>query len=710
MTAGVPDEDSLPLSAELRIDDLCSRFEEAWKAAASGGARPRIEDYLLAVEEAERWPLLRELLLLELHYRGEERPSHEEYGRRFPAYAERIVLIFRGPAPVDQGQAPGSNDDRDANSAGPERPCQQPGRGVLPAVSGYEVLGELGRGGMGLVYKARQPGTNRLVALKTVLAGRYAEPQERERFRVEIEAAARVKHPNVVTVYECGEHEGLPYFSMELVEGGTLVELLGGKPLPACRAAALVRSLAQGLQQMHAAGIVHRDLKPRNVLLTEEGTPKISDFGLAKLIDRSGGTQPDVILGTPAYMSPEVAAGGSKRAAPAADVYGLGAILYEALTGRPPFRGDTKAAILELVRTRMPARPRALRPEIDPALEQIVLRCLHKEPGLRYRTAAELADALGCWLAGRRSRVRPWYWLSWAWYVTRRRAAWIGMALLVVGGAAVLLALWALDPDRPRREIRARLARGDRVELIGATGGPRWSRWRLGAEEAQVQITSEGSFTLYTWADASLLELVDDPQTTHYLFRAEVRHENSDKLADGVGLFVGYRPESGDGPRVHCGCRLSYDDIFDALEDWRTLPAETRPPQSPKGNQVYLGGFLQVEQVTGPGHYRCAYAHVTPEMFVSAGPGRTDWRKLTLEVSPERLAGWWSDQPVGEVPANDFQEHGAYSAEFLRGTSRIGPARQLDTALHPRGGIGLFLSHGSASFRNVVIEPLDNGP
>jgi serine/threonine-protein kinase len=603
-------------------------------------------------------------------------------------------------APPDHDKLPTTVDE--------EPPATPSGEMPLPRWFGrYVLVEQLGCGAMGKVYKARQPGTNRLVALKMIRAGSYAEPHELARFRVEIEAAARVNHVNVVTVYECGEHDGLPYFCQELVEGGTLAERLGGKPLPEREAAALVRSLAHGLQHIHNASLVHRDLKPRNILLTDDGTPKISDFGLAKLRDRDGCTETDAILGTPAYMAPEQAAGHSKHSGPAADIYALGAILYEALTGRPPFRGESKAAILEQVRTRKPPRPRAIRPGLDPALERIVLRCLHREPGLRYGSASEVADALDRWLVGRRPPVQPWYWLSWVWYTARLQAAWIGMALLVVGGAAVVLALWALDPDRPLREIKAQLARGEPVTLIGPTGSPRWSRWRLG--EAQVGVNAEGVFTVSTWADASLLELVDNPQASHFLFRAEVRHEQSDKVYDGVGLYVGYRAPSGDDVPVHGGCRLTYDDMFDAVEAWRRLPAKAASGPQPKGNLVYLGGFMHVEQEGGLSR-RCAFANVAPEAFRAAGPRHPQWRKLAVEVSPALLAGRWAGDPLGQVPAEKFRREGDFFLGQMRRTGWIGPSSKIDTSLHPLGGLGLFLSHGSASFRNVVVEPLGNDP
>jgi len=200
-------------------------------------------------------------------------------------------------------------------------------------VPGYEILAELGRGGMGVVYKARHVALNRVVALKMILAGGHAGPQELARFRGEAATVARLKHPNVVQVYDVGEADGLPYFSLEFVEGGSLERKLAGTPLPAEQAAALVEKLARAMAAAHAEGLVHRDLKPANVLLAADGTPKITDFGLAKKLDTAGQTASGAVLGTPSYMAPEQAGGKSKEIGPAADVYALGRPFTSALPG-----------------------------------------------------------------------------------------------------------------------------------------------------------------------------------------------------------------------------------------------------------------------------------------------------------------------------------------------------------------------------------------
>jgi serine/threonine-protein kinase len=349
-------------------------------------------------------------------------PDRQEWLARHPDLAEELRAFLanrealawlaepRRPAPEDQ-----------------TRPAPPP---VLRAemepgerLGDYEVLEVVGRGGMGIVYKARQMSLNRVVALKVVRAGTQTSPQDLARFRAEAEAVARLDHPNIVHVYEVGKPDGLPYFSLEFVAGGSLAQRLNGAPLPARQAAELLRTLAGAVHAAHRRGIIHRDLKPANILLAvvscqlsvasqkEAGaaslatdhwqltTAKITDFGLAKCLDAEAGqTVSGQILGTASYMAPEQAAGQSRSIGPAADVYALGAILYECLTGRPPFRGETLLDTLEQVRHHEPVPPRLLNPKVPRDLQTICLKCLAKAPAERYASAADLADDLGRFL------------------------------------------------------------------------------------------------------------------------------------------------------------------------------------------------------------------------------------------------------------------------------------------------------------------------
>lgn len=372
---------SWSVSAARRIDAVCLRFEAAWRE----GTRPRIEDHLQDAPERDRPELLRELLGIEVQWRIRrgEIPKPEEYRERFSVAVEEL---FAQTTTADFSLSTGFS----------ER--------VAPP--GYEILGDLGRGGMGIVYKARQLGLNRLVALKMLLSANHAGEEELARFRAEAEALAALRHPNVVQVYEAGEWSGRPYFSMELVEGGTLAGRMTGEPFASREAAELIETLAGAVQAAHEHGIVHRDLKPANVLMGADAPsgatfPRITDFGLAKFMKRPAGqTRSGAVMGTPAYMAPEQARGDSKNIGPAADVYALGAMLYELLTGRPPFQGESTLGVLLRVLSHEPTPPRRLHSEIPSDIEAICLKCLEKEPHHRYATAAALATDLRNFLRG----------------------------------------------------------------------------------------------------------------------------------------------------------------------------------------------------------------------------------------------------------------------------------------------------------------------
>ncbi len=418
---------------------------------------------------------LADLLLRWQELRAQGRtPSAEELCAGQPELAGALRQRLAALEAMEAALGVGPSTQSDPQAAAAEPADDGP---PFPELPGYDILGVLNRGGMGVVYKARQVALNRLVAIKMILSGPHAAPEQRARFRAEAEAVARLHHPNVVQIYEVGEHAGQPYFSMEFVDGGSLEQHLTRAVLPARHAARLVEPLARAIHAAHQLGIVHRDLKPANILLEEDrgqrtedrrqrtkdskdggagvsalssvlcplsSTPKITDFGLAKRIDQPAGTtRAGAVLGTPSYMAPEQAEGNPQAVGPAVDIYALGAILYEALTGRPPFQGETTFDTLEQVRHREPLPPSRLQPRVPRDLETICLKCLDKDPRRRYASAAALADDLGRFLAGEPVLARPssvWsHGVKWA----KRKpalAALLGVSMLA---AVSLLASWA---------------------------------------------------------------------------------------------------------------------------------------------------------------------------------------------------------------------------------------------------------------------------
>jgi len=315
------------------------------------------------------------------------------------------------------------------------------------AVPGYEVLGVLGRGGMGIVYKARQIKADRLVALKLMLHAEHAGTDARARFDNEARAVARMQHPNIVQVFEVGEANGLPFFSLEFVAGGTLSQMIKQSLLPASEIAVLLATLARAMSYAHRNSVIHRDLKPGNILLTPEGTPKIADFGLARKTEADTHvTQVGAVVGTPSYMAPEQAGGNPDAISPAVDVYALGAILYELLTGRAPFLGQTILEVLEQVRSNEPLAPSALQPHVPRDLETICLKCLQKDAAKRYVSADELADDLERYRRREPIKARPIGPLARAVRWCRRNpapAAVVALSLLaalIAGGAAFMIA------------------------------------------------------------------------------------------------------------------------------------------------------------------------------------------------------------------------------------------------------------------------------
>jgi serine/threonine-protein kinase len=576
----------------------------------------------------------------------------------------------------------------------------------------YELLEQLGRGGNGVVFKARQVPLNRVVAVKLSLCGPVPGTEAFARSQVEIEAVARLQHDNIVRVYECGEHRGRPYFSMDYVEGGSLAQKLSKAPLSDREAASLVQTLARAVHFAHQHHIIHRDLKPANVLIGRDGAVKLTDFGLAKLTDAEGGqTQTYVVMGTASYMAPEQAGGGAREVGPRADVYGLGAILYEALTGRPPFKAATREETIEQVRSQDPLPPSRLRPRVSRELEAVCLKCLAKGPDQRYASAEALAEDLGRWLRGEPTKARPRRWPARVFRAARRHpvGVLVGVALLCAPGILPFVnrerPVNQADPDRPVEEIERMLAQGQPVSLIGETGEPRWFRWRLGRERTQVSLAGDGTFAIHSWA-LCLMELVRAPQQDSYRIRADVRHDNSDDAMSEVGIYLAHRAYPGSQADIHVFTQLSFNDVRDYLGLYDMLPPERRPQTPPKGNQVKLfprmrcagtDGLLWDDPLEG----------VSGARFKAAGIGGGPWHQLEVAVTPEGLRATWDGQLVGSLPIPTVVDRlGAARAKRCQLCPEDPCIGRIPSDFPARGSLGLLVNRGSAHFRLVRIEPL----
>jgi WD40 repeat protein len=413
---------------------------------------------------------------------------------------DRAALLAEHPGLADELGAFFADLDRFAALAGPLREAP-PGADALAtpnpgatltdipaagrAFGDYELLEEVGRGGMGVVYRARQKSLNRTVAVKMILAGEFAAPEDVERFRTEAENAARLDHPNIVPVYEVGEHGGLPYFSMKYIEGACLAER---PPAGADALAGVMAQVARAVYHAHQRRILHRDLKPGNILIDAAGQPHVTDFGLAKHVgDATAQTLSGAIVGTPGYMAPEQAAGHNKRLTTVCDVYGLGAVLYELLAGRPPFRGETALETLQLVLTQEPAPPSRLRPGVPRDLEVICLKCLRKEPEKRYDSALALAEDLERFGSGEAIRARAAGPAERAARWVRRHPARAALAAVSALAALALVGVGVGQWYNGRLEASNKALEESNAQLTAAKAELETSNQKIKAEQAKAR-------------------------------------------------------------------------------------------------------------------------------------------------------------------------------------------------------------------------------
>jgi hypothetical protein len=674
----------------------------------------------------------------------------DEYACRFPQYQTQVRRQMELHSLVRSGLISRSNELHVAAAESPrtgetapqvESSLETIDVVTIPSVPGYEIIGNLGCGGRGIVFKARQRSLDRVVALKMLRDSESFSGREGVAHVLrEAKAVAELKHPNIVQVFDCGEHAGRPYFSMEYVEGGSLKDRLIAGPLQAVSTAELVETLARAMHHAHQKNIVHRDLKPANILLTIDGSPKVADFGLAKHQGGEASPAPDgAIVGTACYMAPEQAAGRTEGVGPTADVYALGAVLYECLTGRPPFRGASLLDTLEQVRSREPELPRRLQPKLSKDLQAVCLKCIEKDAENRYQTADLLATDLRNWLQGKATIARPQRWVKRACNNVCRHAWWAGLAvcLVLLLGAFVLTnrievfkaAIAIVNPtgaqvDQPQEahqsealnaeqmqsaeDLSLKLARGESVTLIGNLGYPYYAtRWVTSERGSATSLERDDAFTISSF-DTQLLELVHDPQQPRYRLRGEIRHMLATN-GSFVGIYFLHEKRQVPTGELHYYYRLAFNDIVSDLDNFNLMKREGKllNAPAPAGNRLYLQPIASCE-VESRTLLSVPLSTKSNAVFDPARLGGGRWRSFVVEVSPDGVAMWWDGQHLGALTAEGL----ARDARNLDATVAIISKSDAwpDHVFTSRQSLGVFIDHGSASLRNFVIEPLMTGP
>ncbi|MBI3410083.1 MAG: serine/threonine protein kinase [Planctomycetes bacterium] len=584
-------------------------------------------------------------------------------------------------------------DSKDAPKAVERTPSALFGQVLL--FERYETLGPPIGGGMGLVFKVRDTKLGRIVALKTMKSALLAQPAEVERFLREARAVAQLEHPNIIKLHEYGEHRGEPYFTMEYLEGGSLTSRLAEytKKDPK-ELAALMEKVARAVGFAHSKDVIHRDLKPGNILLDQIGEPRVSDFGLAKFLkDGDDINRADQVLGTWYYMSPEQTAGNRDTLTPASDVWSLGVIFYELLTGKKPFNGETKKQITNEVCKKEPLPPSYYRRGLDAGLEAIIEKCVAKDLSKRLEDANEFADQLERWRQGDGISSRGW-WKRQV-HVAKRHKALAAVVLLAVlltflGG---YYAVQPSDTERWTRYVQGELRAGRSVTLVGETGGPKWMRWEGGDMVDLPKVEPGEPFAVPCWG-LGLLELVPNTGMEAYRLRGEVRQIEAARYRH-VGLYFG---------RHRYATAKGWANVYLTMNFCDSSPLN---PKNPEKNLVMILG----EMLREPGPLEPSpFYKATPASYRPQIATPKPWRPLAFEVLPDCLRVFWDHKLIHEISWQDLDRDsnrglsnriaiGGGDRDELKSISlHFGPLRS--------EGLGLFVSGSNATFRNVVLEPI----